>query len=511
MSDLSIQGSRPSQPGQALAPVHSTDGEASEFRAGTRAEAPLLKAPSVSQAPPKLALAVRTLQLKDVKGPAQERYVRQLARAFHKTWGDVDDGFKTPKLAAQAIRVRMNNEKEAIFVAVAGKDRLVGTASVGTGFDYYPAFSSENHLSPHATAHIGRDLFVFERHRGQLMTSEAGKPMEKLLAWQHLLKARLDWVKQQGGTGLTVFAENQGPKDLVALYRKNGAKLLRSDLSHKDMGQDSVSMLRYGAEPAVDASRGPGTCGVVSQVGRPDRHAFSPLRALADQLGIKPEATKLESRNIAVNHMLLAGRWDVRPIPGIEGRRIEGILCHPSIRSATDVKNVLYVYAPGAVLGPFKFQDVIFNEIKAKIDAGHPDYRDNFYVFCGAKATGRTNAMHLSYLADADGITTSGFGSNRDFYRLHLSGGSKAGLLALPTKGHHAQNAIAADLASHPATQPFFRVHVDQSNLGQLLDDYHRERAEAAPGKYASGTMEKMLAALQDDDDMLSRALLLGI
>lgn len=186
--------------------------------------------------------ALSVMELKDVPDHLQGRVIQKLADAFCKTWGNEDDGFRTRQIAEKSVRERLGKSKETdpketIFVALGPRGGLRGTGSIGTDYDYYREFSEENKLTPEQTRHIGRDLYVVPRYRGT--------DVDGARIWKHLVEARLNFVKSHGGERLTVFAEKGGDKDLIELYRRNGAVLDRDGLSHKDIGPDSIAMLHY--------------------------------------------------------------------------------------------------------------------------------------------------------------------------------------------------------------------------------------------------------------------------
>lgn len=65
------------------------------------------------------------------------------------------------------------------------------------------------------------------------------------------------------------------------------------------------------------------------------------------------------------------------------------------------------------------------------------DYINKVFVFCGKNFIPGYNAMHLSYLVDADGITIAGAGTSGEFSYLHREGGAKSNLLILPIENHN--------------------------------------------------------------------------
>lgn len=89
--------------------------------------------------------------------------------------------------------------------------------------------------------------------------------------------------------------------------------------------------------------------------------------------------------------------------------------------------------------------------------------------------------MHLAYLADADGITTAGAGTNGEFSYLHKQADSKASLMVLPIAGHNEQDANAHALSMDEATKKFVTRRNATDDLSQALDTFVMDKkVEAA-------------------------------
>lgn len=108
--------------------------------------------------------------------------------------------------------------------------------------------------------------------------------------------------------------------------------------------------------------------------------------------------------------------------------------------------------------------------------------------------------MHLAYLADGDGVTTSGAGTHGEFSYLHKSCGSQSRLLALPIAGHNEQEANASYLAEDDATGEYVTVRAEGEHLDAAVNTFVKVSYDAAEGKYANGTMQQFLASVSENN-----------
>jgi hypothetical protein len=238
-----------------------------------------------------------------------------------------------------------------------------------------------------------------------------------------------------------------------------------------------------------------GTGELVSHIGLGDKNTLTAMTTLASKLQLTETSSKTEARNAVAGYLLEHGKKDrVGP-----GQNFQGVIHDESIKRGEDAKNIVYVYA-------HNFTPEIEARVRARIDAHDPDYKDSLFVFCGGSAVKGANAMHLAYLADGDGITTAGAGTNGEFAYLHKTEAAKGGLMVLPIAGHNEQNVNAEVLASDDATAEFVVNHAGAGDVGGGVDAYMRQRAQAAPAKYAQADMSKMLPAVADPSDYAQQA-----
>jgi len=188
----------------------------------------------------------------------------------------------------------------------------------------------------------------------------------------------------------------------------------------------------------------------------------------------------------------------------------KALLIDPSgeFKSEADIGNVVYVYAHGMTN---RIAAQVQEELRNEQAPDH--YKKTMFVFAGKDVVrGGADALKLAYLADGDGITTSGAGTHGEYAYLHFSGGSKAGLLALPIKNHPEQIANADKLRSDDRTESMVTKLEDQRNLRREVDTWLRQRMQEAPGKYPhaqapESTMRDMLQAVSSTETYVSQGL----
>lgn len=247
---------------------------------------------------------------------------------------------------------------------------------------------------------------------------------------------------------------------------------------------------------------------VPSHIGLGDKNTLVAMKRLADKLGLTEATTKTQARDKVVKLLLEKGEA-VRRLPeecSALSAPVAGIMKHESVGSETDISNVVYVYAHGLT-------NRIAKKVQDELDrAGEtPDrYKKTMFVFCGASVVPPDNAMHLAYLAEGDGITTSGAGTHGEYAYLHFSGGSKAGLMALPIKNHPEQIANADKLSFDDRTESMVTQVKKQDQLEGAVDRWLQERMQAAPAKYHDpagngNTMRDMLNAVARPDTYVSQ------
>jgi hypothetical protein len=233
--------------------------------------------------------------------------------------------------------------------------------------------------------------------------------------------------------------------------------------------------------------------GRVSHIGF-DKNPLKAMSELADQMNFALNTPKEQAHNAIIDRYLRAGRPAVRTSPD-QKTQIQGVLYHPSITSARDIKHSpINVYAHNN-------QNRIFDVFKSRIDAGHPDYKDKLIVFCGSGAlTDRGNAMQLGRLDDAHSITTVGFGVASENVYMAAEGGATGKQLLYPIDGHDEQKKVATIMAAHPATHPHVTARTDTDNLAHDIDVFMAQVSASEPAARKQGTMGRMLTALRNPE-----------
>ncbi len=206
------------------------------------------------------------------------------------------------------------------------------------------------------------------------------------------------------------------------LDQQNHAILLRD-------GATAAGPSTYGLLAKVLSASG----GQISHIGLGDRNTLLPIKALAESLHITPETTRAQAKQIVVDKLHMEGKRIDLTQP--YSKTAPGIMWPPDL-APSDVKQVVYVYAHNNT-------PAIGEHIRQKIQEKDPSYTDKVFLFCGAAAVGKYNAMHLAYLAEADGITTAGAGTTGEFAYLHRNADDQSSLLLLPIRGHNEQEANA--------------------------------------------------------------------
>ncbi|NDO82781.1 hypothetical protein CJP72_18990 [Citrobacter sp. NCU1] len=197
----------------------------------------------------------------------------------------------------------------------------------------------------------------------------------------------------------------------------------------------------------------------ISHISLGGKNTLNTAVKILDELGIKEEDTIHEAKN-KIHQVIIDSALDVKDIEAKFDKGIySGVIKGNEVKNIDDIDKVIYIYAHMKT-------PIIARHVLNKIKNNDSDYNKKVFVFCGAKATGDHNAMHLAYLADADGITTSGAGTSGEFVYLHKCAGAKSNLLSLPIEGHNEQEAITDALFQHLST----REHILRPDSGERLE-----------------------------------------
>lgn len=170
-----------------------------------------------------------------------------------------------------------------------------------------------------------------------------------------------------------------------------------------------------------------------------------------------------------------------------------------------NVKNIMYVYA-------HNYQNGIAESIIKGVDEGREGFEDTLFVFCGGdtlkKRDGEEkapNAMHLAYAVEADAITTMGAGTAGEFVYLHEKGGSKAGLMMFPIKGHNEQEKNADVLEGTDSVKDYLKRYDDAGDMESQIYAYVAERRDQAEDKYCDDeNLNEMFNAINNKDTYVS-------
>lgn len=173
-----------------------------------------------------------------------------------------------------------------------------------------------------------------------------------------------------------------------------------------------------------------------------------------------------------------------------------GVICGSGVKHGGDARNIIYVYA-------HKKTNIIARCVNERMLAGDPAFCELIFLFCGAGAVGNLNAMHLAYLADADGITTAGAGTVGEYAYLRKKAGCSSRLLILPIEGHNEQEKNA-DVISQDNVIKAFVVRTLQSE--QLSDSLQRFVSGASRSREAPQTMNEFITAISNPNTYVQQA-----
>ena len=284
--------------------------------------------------------------------------------------------------------------------------------------------------------------------------------------------------------------------------------------------------------------------GLHSHIGLGDRNSLTTMQKAADTAGITQFMSKQQAMQTSAAFFLADAKTvnltpPVKPDGTLGAVDPTGILKHESVVAADQVDNIVFVYAHAN-------QPRIAAHVEAMLqsETPPPGYENTLFVFAGKgmfTANAATNALHMAYLGDADGISTMGAGVAGEMAYLHKpvatgeipskagllevsAGGSsqtdgpwldadaqkpsQSGLLALPIKGHNEQLANARNLQrnTNMTTPPSGLDIVPDTTLDAVLngavDKFVQQRHETATAKYGTmaDNMEAMFTAFQNPD-----------
>jgi hypothetical protein len=265
-----------------------------------------------------------------------------------------------------------------------------------------------------------------------------------------------------------------------------------------------------------------GTGEIVSHIDLGKKNTLISVAQNADLLGVGEDKTKQDARN-AVVKLMLENKDKIIFKKSSGATPSQGMLFHDSIKNEKDadkIKNIVYIYAHGKtdfierrvrqMLNP----DASSSGAKGDItEDAKKAYEGTLFLFCGKgvvpEEVGNYDVMKLGYLADGDGITTSGAGAHGEFAYLQKAG-SQARLLALPIQGHNEQEVNAEELGrdlSTAVTVMKSDVWTNDNSRNREIDDYVLKCFGNAKEKYAPvNTMKKLMEYTRSEDTYVKQA-----
>lgn len=240
-----------------------------------------------------------------------------------------------------------------------------------------------------------------------------------------------------------------------------------------------------------------GTFENISHISLGEKNTLSSVKSTADILRIT-SASGIREAHTKIIQLLQAHALPLNAVASAlgSGALFAGVIAGSRCMANMALRNIVYVYA-------HKKSNLIAQHVLSKISQNDEHYSRRIFLFCGAKAVGNYNALHLAYLADADGITTAGAGTNGEFSYLHRNTPCKSRLLVLPIEGHNEQLANTRYLSSHAATRDFiYQLEVNEK-LDAALDKYVSTEPDVID---TSLTLAALIEAISSQETYVSKA-----
>lgn len=226
------------------------------------------------------------------------------------------------------------------------------------------------------------------------------------------------------------------------------------------------------------------------------------------KLGIEPTTTKENARRSVFKFLIEnANRIDPKSID--EKAPKEGVICHQDLTAET-AKAAVYLYVN-------EYTDAVAQHIKNKINGGDADYKNTLFVVCGSNAwrqplaksesaassqasssqaapeKSSLNIMHLMLVANADGVTSGGFGTTSEF-NYAKANDYQGNFIVAPVERQDEQQKNAVDLKSKNEDSVFIAQGIedvgDVKGLKSQMDAMVRTKKVAL-----EGNMESLLKA----------------
>ncbi|CND36309.1 hypothetical protein [Yersinia pseudotuberculosis] len=212
----------------------------------------------------------------------------------------------------------------------------------------------------------------------------------------------------------------------------------------------------------------------ISHISLGGKNTLNTVNEALKNLGITETSTIREVKS-KIYDILMINSVDANEINQEITTPYVGVVRGNNIITANDIEKVIYIYAHSKT-------NIILKHIIKQIQKNESDYGKKVFIFCGSNAIPNYNAMHLAYLIDADGITTSGAGTSGEFVYLHKHAGAQSNLLSLAIEGHNEQQKITKELYEYPDT----KHHMVPKNIHDINNESLEENIDELVGKTVS-------------------------
>ncbi|AYN27492.1 hypothetical protein D8682_11195 [Buttiauxella sp. 3AFRM03] len=236
----------------------------------------------------------------------------------------------------------------------------------------------------------------------------------------------------------------------------------------------------------------------ISHIDLGGRNTLVSISNITERLGILSGTPKYIARlkiaDLLLSHALPAEK--IKEKLADANRPFSGVMAGSLVQHGGDAQNIVYVYA-------HKKTNIVARCVNERMCANDPLFQSIIFLFCGPGAAGDFNAMHLAYIADADGITTAGAGTIGEFAYLRKQAGCGSRLLVLPIEGHNEQEKNA-DVISEDNEIKAFVVRTLATE--QLSDSLLRFVSDQPKTREAPCTMNEFITAISDQNSYVRQA-----
>lgn len=236
--------------------------------------------------------------------------------------------------------------------------------------------------------------------------------------------------------------------------------------------------------------------GSVSHIGLGEKNSLQSAVSSAQILGVSDDPALITKKEVRNNFIqLLHEKGNKISLNEPYHKNKPGVFW-PNDLNKEDVQQVVYVYA-------HNYTPTIGEHIRVKMLNKDPEYQNTVFLFCGANAIqsepGKSyNAMHLAYVAGADGITTAGAGTNGEFAYLHKNADDTSHLLVIPIANHNEQEKNAESLKDQFGKL----VLVSNANdIGNKIDELVQQKSAVC-----DETMKKFMDAILNSETYAKQA-----